>query len=301
MTREKSFQHSKKKPQDLNGVIDEIDGYIHFIKEPESYYLGARYVVIEVESDKLWKMEILKTLLIYEVVAFGILFVFGFFLLQLLLKPMKNTIEVLDRFIKDTTHELNTPISTIANNIELINLEKLDEKNAKRLKRIDIAAKTISSIYQDLTYLTLGHKVLTQDESVNVSEILKERLEFFSILCENKSLHVKKQIEENITLFIDKNRLTKLIDNLLSNAIKYNKQQGVLEVKLSKNSLYVINSGATISKENIEKMFERYTRFNSNVGGFGIGLSIVGMIAKEYGLKIEVTSNKEATCVSVSW
>ncbi len=49
-----------------------------------------------------------------------ILAIFGLFFVRLFLKPMKNSIKLLDNFIKDTTHELNTPISAILANIEMI-------------------------------------------------------------------------------------------------------------------------------------------------------------------------------------
>lgn len=296
------FSTLKEKPKNLNNIIYEHNGFIHFIKEPESYYLGARYVVVEIEDKKFWKKEVFKSMIFYGGTFFVILLIFGYFLLKILLSPMKNTINILDRFIKDTTHELNTPISTISNNIELINIKNIDEKNAKRLKRVDIAAKTISSLYQDLTYLTLGHNVMSQNEMINVAEVLEERLDFFGLLCEAKSLHVKKEIAHNVFLFIDKNKLSKLIDNLLSNAIKYNKQNGFLHVKLQKNYLEIKDSGSGILKENINDIFKRYSRFNSSVGGFGIGLNIVFMIAKEYNLKVEIDSKlKEGTCVKLSW
>ena len=296
------FSTLKEKPKNLNEVIYEKNGFIHFIKEPESYYLGARYVVVEAQDKKFWKEIIFKSMTFYGGTFFVILSIFGYFLLKLLLKPMKDTINILDRFIKDTTHELNTPVSTISGNIELIKIENIDEKNAKRLKRIDIAAKTISNLYQDLTYLTLGHNIISQNEIVNVGEVINERLEFFELLCEAKSLSVKKELDKDSTLFIDKNKLSRLIDNLLSNAIKYNRQNGLLHIKLQNNRLEIRDSGSGILKENINDIFKRYFRFNSSVGGFGIGLNIVFVIAKEYNLKIDVDSKlEEGTCVSVSW
>lgn len=48
--------------------------------------------------------------------------------------------------------------------------------------------------------------------------------------------------------------------------------------------------------------FERYVRFDRSVGGFGIGLSIVAAIAKEYGLRVDIESKRnEGTKVSISW
>ena len=56
----------------------------------------------------------------------------GYFIAKLFLKPMRESIQMLDRFIKDTTHELNTPIAAILSNIQMINKDNIDEKLAKR-------------------------------------------------------------------------------------------------------------------------------------------------------------------------
>ena len=49
-------------------------------------------------------------------------------------------------------------------------------------------------------------------------------------------------------------------------------------------------------------MFDRYSRFDKSVGGFGIGLNIVSMIAKEYNLQIDISSiENQETKVKISW
>ncbi len=72
-------------------------------------------------------------------------------LAKLFLKPIKNERERLNNFIKDTTHELNTPISAIIMSCEDDNLTK------KQLDRIKFSAKRVSEIYKDLTYIFLGN------------------------------------------------------------------------------------------------------------------------------------------------
>ena len=113
-----------------------------------------------------------------------------YFLLRLLLKPMREAIELLDRFIKDTTHELNTLVNAIMSNIEMIDTKNLDEKLSRKIKRIDIGARTISNLYQDLTYLTLANKLVSCDENVSLSELIEERIEYFSLFYNSKKLTV---------------------------------------------------------------------------------------------------------------
>jgi two-component system OmpR family sensor kinase len=97
-------------------------------------------------------------------------------------------------------------------------------------------------------------------------------------------------------------KITKLIDNLISNAIKYNKIGGFIKVNLKDNILSIEDSGKGIAKEHLKSLFERYSRFDKSVGGFGIGLNIVSLIAKEYDLKIDIKSEVNiGTTVEIKW
>ncbi len=287
---------------DLNEDIYLQNGNIFYIKELESYYLGAKYVVIEIKDDNLWKNRVYHTLLVYGGIILFVMLLMGYFLLYLLLRPMREAIALLDRFIKDTTHELNTPISTILSNIELSQKSNTDERLQKRLDRIKIGAKTISNLYQDLIFLTLSDKIESRKEDVNLKELLSQRVEYFSLSIESKKISIEQNLKDGVTLHVDKNRLTKLLDNLLSNAIKYNKIKGKIEVVLEDRYFYIKDNGRGIEKDKLEQIFKRYERADKSVGGFGIGLSIVSKIALEEGLKIEIDSVfKKFTSVKVSW
>jgi two-component system OmpR family sensor kinase len=286
----------------LDKVIYTTESKIHFIKEPESYYLGAKYVVLEIPSNNLWLETLKKEIFIFVILAFIFMTFIGYFLLKLFLKPMRDSLHLLDRFIKDTTHELNTPVSAIITNVEMIDTSKLDEKLAKKIKRIDIGAKTISNIYEDLTFLTLNNKIISQNEILDLSSIVKQRVEYFKILAEVKKITISIDIEEDITIYSDKKKISKLIDNLLSNAIKYNNIAGSISVTLKKGFLGIKDSGKGMSEEQTAQLFQRYKRFDNSVGGFGIGLNIVSMIASEYNLNIKVTSQlKKGTNMEIRW
>jgi len=295
------FSLLEDKKVDLNKIIYQKDNKIVYIKLPEAYYLGAMYVVIEVNDDGAWLVRIYKNIAFYGTLFLAFAMAVGYFLLNLFLKPMKDTIYLLDRFIKDTTHELNTPVSTILANIETI--KGLSDKTlSKKIRRIEVAAKTISNLYQDLTYLVLHNKIVAEDENVNISQVLKERIEYFKIIAQSKRVSFNTKIKEGVYLFIDKKRFSRMIDNIISNAIKYNRVGGRIDVVLEDNRLIIKDTGIGIEKEKIKEMFERYKRFDTSVGGFGIGLSIVSMIANEYDLEIKIESEvKKGTEVIISW
>ena len=287
---------------DMHKILYLENKMIHLVNIPESYYLGAKYIIIKIQDDEIWLGETIEQLLIFGALSFIFMMAVGYVLLRLFLKPMRDAIQLLDRFIKDTTHELNTPISTIVANIEMIDKSSLDAKLLKKVNRIDIGAKTISNIYQDLTYLALGNKVMTNDEDLNIEQVVLERIEYFNSLATAKKVSLEIQLITNTTLHMDKGKFSKLLDNLISNAIKYNKIKGSIIVRVDDKKITVEDSGIGIAEEDISQMLERYTRFNKSSGGFGIGLNIVSSIAQEYSLEINIESKlKVGTKVSVSW
>ena len=286
----------------LDKILYLQEGMITLVSIPESYYLGAKYVIVKIKDSGAWYTKTKKELLIFNLLALSVMFVIGYVLLRLFLKPMRDAMHLLDRFIKDTTHELNTPVSTIVTNIEMIDKTKLDAKTLKKINRIDVGAKTISNIYQDLTYLTLGNKIVTNDTLLTVGHLLQERVDYFTSLAGAKKVSLDLEIVQESQLFIDRAKLSKLVDNLISNAIKYNKIHGYVHVILQENEIVVADGGIGIAKENIKKMQERYARFSNVSGGFGLGLNIVSSIAQEYDLNIKIDSKEfEWTKVSVQW
>lgn len=286
----------------LDEVIYLKDGYIHLIKEPESYYLGSKYVIVEIEDDNIWFLNIKYKMLFWFLFSFILLLFVGYFIAKLFLKPMRESIQMLDRFIKDTTHELNTPIAAILSNIQMINKDNIDEKLAKKINRIEIGAKTISNIYEDLTFVSLNNQIISNNEKLNFSQILNQRIDFFKSIANSKQIEFILDIKENVFIVCDIKKLSKLIDNILSNAIKYNKFQGFIKVTLKDKILIIEDSGKGMSKDNLSNLFTRYKRFDKSVGGFGIGLNIVSLIAKEYDLKIDVISKIDVgTRIKIRW
>ena len=265
------------------------------------YYLGASHLVIsrtikQEPIDNLLKMSILFLF------TAGIFFtLLGVFLGKLFIAPMKESITKMNRFIEDTTHEFNTPISTILTNIELLDT-LYDCEGKEEMKRIEIASKTLSRLYEDLTYLKLNHNYHRAIEARDISQLLHERIEYFHTLIEAKQLTLTIHIEKNIILDIDKNDAIRMIDNLLSNAIKYNRKEGILLITLTKTKLLVEDSGIGIEQKDIDLIRGRFRRANKSEGGFGIGLDIVGQVVERYNFTFNITSTyKQGTKVSISW
>jgi two-component system OmpR family sensor kinase len=287
---------------DFRENISLSKGYIHLSIALSPYGLGEYYLVFETRDDELWRHQTFKNSLIFGSALFLLLGIIGFSLSRMFLRPMNEAIALLDDFIKDTTHELNTPLRPILTNIEALQEEELSPSVIKKLKRIEIASRTISTLYDDLTYLILNHDLAVSNNPLNFTHLLEERLEYFRHRIEQKKIALILNIDPDITFTMDTTKATRLIDNLLSNAIKYNKMEGKIIITLSHTALCIEDNGIGIPPEMIDRVFERYTRADKSVGGFGIGLNIVAMIAQDYHLKIVVESKeKKGTKICVSW
>ncbi|MEJ2373068.1 MAG: HAMP domain-containing sensor histidine kinase, partial [Sulfurimonas sp.] len=257
----KLLYSTKENPTvDLSNLQMTQNMIARYLKNSDEYYLEAQYIIVEMVEDKHFETTLIRTIIVYGSAFLIFMLLIGYFLLSLLLKPMKDTLFLLDRFIKDTTHELNTPVSTILTNIELLQTQEQNKFSQKVIGRIEIGAKTLSNIYDDLTFLILKHKLVSQNIEINLNELLDERIEYFKALVTIKNIEIVKHYNDHIDIKIDRKKVIKVIDNLLSNAIKYNKVNGKIEITLQKNTLTIKDTGIGIDKENIEKLFTRYAR-----------------------------------------
>lgn len=267
----------------------EDENKLYYFTKVEPHYLGAAFLLVEKALDKEPIVSLQKNIGWFMLGA-GILFtLLGIVLGRLFVAPMRDSMTQMNHFIQDATHELNTPISTILTNIEMLEAFGKCDKNVE-LQRIEIASKTLSRIYDDLTYLNLNHEYYRHIESLNLSALLQERIVYFSVMAENKGINIEENIDVDVIIDMDKNDAIRLIDNLISNAIKYNKPKGNLSLALSSKSFSVKDTGIGIEQKDLESISHRFKRANSSEGGFGIGLAIVNQIVKAYEFILEIDS-----------
>ena len=254
------------------------------VTEDKSEHLGIRYIVLK-ENDLSVMMQELRIKIIgYLVLSFILMGIVGYFLGRLFLRPVREQIESLDRFISDTTHELNTPISAI-----LMTIQSLKQIEPKKLKRLEASAKRLSVMYSSLTYRLEGK--VEPSELLNFDDIVRERVEYVKELIESKRLDITLDLESTQVIMPGMSA-ARLIDNLLSNAIKYSDVGDSIFITLIDNVLKVKDTGIGIDKKVQEDIFTRYHRANEERGGFGIGLNIVLSICKQYNIKLALESQK---------
>lgn len=269
------------------------------LKPPISQSLKYQVVVRggNILSDILW---LRVKMIVFLLLCLFIVGMVAYFLLKLSLKPYKNKIAFLNRFIKDTTHEINTPISIIMMSIERLEKEGVSSSNLKKINRIHIAAKTLANVYKNIAFYSTS-KYVKVSTPIDIKNLLEQRLDFFDPLFVQKNLKI---ITSFAPSFIDANAddMGYIIDNLLSNAIKYNKKNGEIHITLEANKLAIKDSGCGIEQEYMKNIFERYVRCNDLQGGFGIGLALIKELCDFYHINISCDSKiGEGTLFVLQW
>jgi two-component system OmpR family sensor kinase len=196
--------------------------------------------------------------------------------------------EKFDLFIKDSTHELNTPVAALLMSVSA--LKKKYGTNDKLFNHIFVSSKQISSIYNSLTYLAFSDlKKENKIERINFKMVVLEAIEFYNQIAMSRKISIIYELEDT-WINIDKDSAKKLINNLLSNAIKYNHLGKNVTITLKEYQLSVIDEGIGIKSKETKEILKRYKRATSLQGGFGIGLDIVNSICKHYKLKLTINS-----------
>jgi signal transduction histidine kinase len=253
---------------------------------PKGRYFNASYLIVESQSKNY---EIYQTVLFVGLLILVILFLISYFIFKQFALPFEKVNQQLDNFMKDSMHEINTPLSIINVNIDLFT-RKYGEN--KHLTRIKAASKTLSNIYNDMDYLIKQESVEYPKELIDFSTFLEDRIDYFQVVASQRMIVININVEKEIMIHFNKTKLQRIIDNTLSNAIKYSYEKSYIDVRLVKeeeNIIFTVKDyGVGISKP--EKIFERYYRENMDKGGFGIGLNIVKKIIDEDGIILDIAS-----------
>ena len=280
----------------VSSIEDKIDFSKHFYQDKKKMilvnqstfgHLGVESIVIEKEGVSNYIMNLQSKIMLYLIAIYLFLSLVGYFLAKLFIKPIQAKRVQLDNFIKDSTHELNTPITALMLSLDA---PKLD--TPKNLERIRLSAKRVSEIHKDLSYLMLEEPKERVVEELFLNEIIKEELTYLTLLAEKRKVSLTLVEEDEIYFKIDKESFVRLFHNLVTNAIKYNKIGGKIEVKLLKNRLIISDTGVGIAKKKQSAIYERFYRATEQVGGFGLGLNIVHKVCTAYGIGIEFESKE---------
>ena len=271
---------------DYSKNIYENSNYKYFITTLNEENIPIKYIIIESCQVVNDKNSIRILILIKLIVSSIFIACVGYLLSKILLNPARKRVDSMDKFIKDSAHELNTPISVLMTSVSMLKNGKNPEK---MMKYILSSSKQISQIYNDIHFSAFNEINEDVFEEFDLKDLVSESVDYFN------DISITKNIQINSNLFgccikMDRTKTQKLVNNLISNAIKYSYKDSIIEVTLKDNILSVKDFGRGISEEEQKEIFKRYKRGNNNEGGFGIGLDIVKRICNEYNLQLNLKS-----------
>lgn len=237
---------------------------------------------------------------------FAIIFfvlIFFTFSINVILKQ-KRLSEVKTDFINNMTHELKTPISTIALSSDVLmkgdfahDPEKLKRYAGiiyKENKRLENQVERVLNVAK-----MDKESIQLKRTEVDIHELLEEIRENFEFnqFARDGRMEVRLDATEH-TINGDMVHLTNVFYNLIDNACKYCEQTPVISVKTynekDKVFITITDNGIGIKRENLSMIFDKFYRVPTgnlhNVKGFGLGLFYVKLIVEQHGGKISVKS-----------
>lgn len=230
------------------------------------------------------------------------------------LKPLVNALlqqkkkqKMLDKqkkqFTANVSHELKTPLTSIAGYAELIETGMAKPEDIKPFAGvIRKQALRLVNLSEDIIQLSQLEESDDEDmsfESVNLYEIAQRCVEALNINAINKCVTLNLTGEE--CYIRGKAQLVEeLVYNLCDNAIRYNKENGNVTVTVNPlekgASVSVKDTGIGIPKKYQERIFERFFRVDKSrskaTGGTGLGLAIVKHITQLHDAKLEISSEE---------
>ena len=217
----------------------------------------------------------------------------------------KKLSELKSDFISNMTHELKTPLSTIAVASSSLTLDEVlaDRDKSKKLseiiKRQNRLLNQMIDQVLDISALERSGFSLNK-EPVKVGFLFDEIVEAFRVnqAKKNVTVNMKNLPDGDLVVYLDKFQITRVLNNLFSNAVKYNDKEPQINVELTVNGavlkITISDNGIGISKEEKEEVFTKFYRGEHNLSrkirGLGLGLYFVKRIVDAHGGTISLES-----------
>ncbi len=225
-------------------------------------------------------------------------------------KKLRETDQEKIKFFTDVSHDLKTPLTMISEPIEKMNEEELSEQERKFLLKTvsKNTSRLIKLVHKALEFGTTDKQEMTLNlQKVELISFIKELVEMFMFEAKGKgvSLEVKTE-EKEIVLYIDKEKVERVLFNIITNALKNTSKEDKITIQLTHDrlqeqvSLSIKDTGRGIKEEKLKHLFNRFYQADAEKEGQGIGLSIVKRYVEAHEGTVNIASKEgEGTEVSI--
>lgn len=187
----------------------------------------------------------------------------------------------LREFTENASHEIQTPLSIIQSKLDRMSQLEISEQMAGYIVQAKSGVDRLSKMNRSLLLLAkLDNKAFTGQQAVELQETIQQQLSNMEELFESRQIKLTSACS-GATVRADPYLVETLISNLLSNALRYTTGGGRVDIGLADRTLTVSNSGPELQFAP-ERIFERFTKNDSNSRSTGLGLAIVREICLFY-------------------
>ena len=244
------------------------------------------------------------TTVLTGILAFVALFGASYLLSGLVTRPVEQAWREQQRFLSDASHELKTPLTVILSSADLLSETAIEGEQAVYIENIRIESRRMKKLVESMLTLSRAddgeHKLVFS--TVDWSDVVTDTALRFEPVAFEANRELRYNIEENLSVTGDGERLGQLTAILLDNAIKYAPAGDPIRLSLTKDGasarLTVENGGTPIPPEVRAHLFDRFYRADSarsGSEGFGLGLSIAQSIAAQHHGTIRCESDQRST------
>jgi signal transduction histidine kinase len=191
------------------------------------------------------------------------------------------------QFLADASHELRTPVAALQASVETLLREQparpeRDEQEAALAR----SAARLGRLIDDLLNLArLENTNHLPDQTVDLAELVRVAAEEARAQAQAPTILVRTQTPTHVRG--DESGLARIFNNLLENALVATPPTGTIEVEATRRDEAVVvrvsDDGPGIPPDQRERIFERFTRLDTNPTGTGLGLAIARRIARQHG------------------
>jgi two-component system phosphate regulon sensor histidine kinase PhoR len=209
--------------------------------------------------------------------------------------------EIRRDFVANVSHELQTPLTTLAGYGEAL-VGSVDDRDrvgeiAEVIRR---QAARMSALVRDLLHLSRleSQGFAPARERVEIDALVREVAEAWVDRATDKGLSLGTRVPPGLSIRADRGLLHQALTNLVENAVRYVPAGGEVRIEARQVEtgveLVVADSGEGIPREDQSRIFERFYRVEKGRartgGGTGLGLAIVKHVAEVHGGRVELES-----------
>ncbi|MGN4125876.1 sensor histidine kinase [Lysinibacillus sphaericus] len=208
-------------------------------------------------------------------------------------------------------HDIKTPLTSIIGYLSLLDEAKdmpveQKEKYVKITLDKSYRLEQLINEFFEITRFNL-QSIILDKEAINLNYMLLQLADEFYPLLAPKGQQAVVNIQGDIQIFADANKLARVFNNIFKNAIAYSDDNSTIEISaenvMDQTIITFTNKGKAIPPQKLEMIFEKFYRLDSSrstqTGGAGLGLAIANEIIVAHGGSISATSNDDNTVFTV--